>query len=67
MGQGDSEKVRKLNKQILFLQKMSEELKERVDEFESDMISIFKGKKYNDNDRTLYYDLLNKNVGVENI
>ena len=50
-----------------FLQNMPEALKERVDEFEFDMISVFKGGKYNDNVRTLYYDLLSKNVSVENI
>ena len=63
----DIEKMKGLNEQVLFLQNMSKELKEKVHEFESDMVCVFEGGKYNDNIRTLYYDLLSKNVSDENI
>ena len=57
-----------LKKNLLSFENLSEELQERVAAaFENDVIDVFQGGKYNDEIRTVYYELLSKNVSVNNV
>ncbi|XP_065673154.1 uncharacterized protein LOC136090437 [Hydra vulgaris] len=50
-----------------YFENLSEELKERVDFFEKNVIDVFEGGRYNDEICSVYYDLLSKNVSVNNV
>ncbi|XP_065673357.1 uncharacterized protein LOC136090527 [Hydra vulgaris] len=56
-----------LMESLNYFENLSEELKERVDFFEKNVIDVFEGGRYNDEIRSVYYDLLSKNVSVNNV
>jgi hypothetical protein len=56
-----------LKESLNYYENLTEELKERVDVFEKNVIDVFEGGRYNDEIRTVYYDLLSKNVSVNNV
>ncbi|XP_065647103.1 uncharacterized protein LOC136076967 [Hydra vulgaris] len=56
-----------LKESLNYFENLSEELKERVNFFEKNVIDVFEGGRYNDEIRSVYYDLLSKNVSVNNV
>nr|XP_047138638.1 uncharacterized protein LOC124805782 [Hydra vulgaris] len=56
-----------LKESLNYFENLTEELKERVDIFEKNVIDVYEGGRYNDEIRSVYYDLLSKNVSVNNV
>ncbi|XP_065647057.1 uncharacterized protein LOC136076955 [Hydra vulgaris] len=56
-----------LKESLNYFENLTEELKERVDIFEKNVVEVFEGGKYNDEIRSVYYNLLSKNVSVNNV
>ncbi|XP_065649637.1 uncharacterized protein LOC136078250 [Hydra vulgaris] len=56
-----------LKKSLNYFENLTEELKERVNIFEKNVVEVFEGGKYNDEIRSVYYNLLSKNVSVNNV
>ena len=52
--------------QIRYYENLSEELKEKVKEFETSFINVYEDGKYSNDIRKVYYELLSKNVSVNN-
>ena len=61
-----TEKLKQMNEYIKYYENLTEELKEKVDQLEKEEIETFMDGRYSDDIREVYYDLLRKNVGVEN-
>ncbi|XP_065671383.1 uncharacterized protein LOC136089337 [Hydra vulgaris] len=56
-----------LKESLNHFENLTEELKERVNIFEKNVIEVFEGGKYNDEIRSVYYNLLSKNASVNNV
>ena len=56
-----------LKEDLNYFENLTEELKERVANFEENVIDVFEGGRYNDEIRSVYYELLSKNVSVNNV
>ena len=55
-----------LQERLAYYENLTEELKEKVNRTDTEEIEAFIGGKYSDVVREVYYDLLRKNVSVEN-
>ena len=60
------EELQKLQERLAYYENLTEELKEKVNRTDTEEIQTFMGGKYSDEFREVYYDLLPKNVSVEN-
>lgn len=60
------EELQELQGRLSYYENLTEELKEKVNTTDTEEIQTFMGGKYSDEVREIYYDLLRKNVSVEN-
>ena len=59
--------VDQLNEQIMYLQNEKLQLEERMQDFVANKVNFFHNRKYNDNIRTVYQDLLYMGLSTRNV